>query len=157
MKESHYYSESNKILKQEEKYPFPLNFAMMGAWLMAQFKGTEIKIFQTPQEQSLADFFVLCSVSNPMQAQAILREIELVIKTSNEKILSKEGENSGEWLLVDIGDVIFHIFQDSSRDIFALDELWSKYNSVEIPQDFYFSNIKKSNLEQDDQSSNDYF
>ena len=48
------------------------------------------------------------------------------LKEHGEKIIGREGEDSGEWILVDFGEVLVHIMQPAIRDYYNLEELWSK-------------------------------
>jgi ribosome-associated protein len=157
MKKSPQFEKALSIQRDEKKYAFPLNYAFMGAWLMAQFKAHNIKVYNTPEDNSLAEYFVVCTVDNPIQGQAIVREIESAIKVSEQKVHSKEGERSGDWILIDTGDVIFHLFLASSRDVYALDELWGHFKTVEIPQEFYFSATMNTEIASDKTGKSDYF
>ena len=54
--------------------------------------------------------------------------------------VSKEGwKADSDWILLDLGDIIVHIFLESSRSVYDLDNLWSESRPVEIPQEYYFS------------------
>ena len=82
-------------------------------------------------------------------------EIQYNLKQHGAKVLSLEGVTDGEWILLDCGDVIVHVFQELSRDIFDLDELWSSYPQVEIPQEYYFEHPETQAPKSD--STDNYF
>lgn len=130
--------ETDKILN-DEKLSHPLNVAMASAWIMGNFKGTQLKIYDVKKLTAIADYFVLCSAENPMQAAAIADEIARMAKNNEEPILSQEGRGDSDWVLLDLANIIIHIFLDTAREKYALDELWSKATQVTIPESYYFA------------------
>jgi ribosome-associated protein len=125
----------------EEGFQHPKNIAMMAAWLCAHFKAVNLKMYDVHEATTLADYFVICSVQNTMQAKTIAENLGQQARRLDQPVLSVEGYTDAEWILVDLGDVIIHIFQETSRDIYDLDRLWTKYPQVQIPESFYFSPI----------------
>ncbi len=73
---------------------------------------------------SFADYFIICSGGNSRQIQAIADEIELQLKKFGEYPASIEGYQNAEWVLVDYGDVVIHIFSEKAREYYDLDRLW---------------------------------
>lgn len=131
--------EVNKIIN-EQGIEFPKNHALAVAWIIANFKGVNIKIFDVHESSSLCDFNIIASAQNVTQARSMVDEITFNLKKNGANVISIEGLTDGDWILVDMGDVIVHIFQEVSRDIFDLDSLWGAYPQVEIPSSYYFSN-----------------
>jgi len=82
---------------------------------------------------SFADFFILCSGSNQRQIQAICDEVLKVMKLRGERPNSLEGYENAEWILVDFGDLLVHIFSEKSRTYYDLDRLWRDAAQVEVP------------------------
>ena len=82
---------------------------------------------------SFADFFILCSGSNQRQIQAICDEVLKVMKLRGERPNSLEGYENAEWILVDFGDLLVHIFSEKSRTYYDLDRLWRDAAQVKIP------------------------
>lgn len=130
--------ETSKIY-QDEKFQFPLNLAMVSAWIMGNFKGTNLKIYNVEKSSSLTDYYVICSAQNMNQARAIADTISMFTKNQGEKVLSFEGKNESDWLLLDLKNVIVHIFLENARDKYALDELYKNASAVSIPESYYFS------------------
>ncbi len=114
--------------------------ALAAAWVLASFKGVNLKIYDPAGLNPLADFFVIGSVQNSIQAKSCATSLEKMFKEHKVKVKSVEGLDDAEWVLVDTGDIIVHIFQEVHRDIFDLDSLWREYKQVEIPNEFYHSN-----------------
>lgn len=133
-------NEIDQVLK-EEGFEHPKNIAMMASWLCAHFKAINLKMYDVHEATTLADYFVICTAQNTMQAKTIADNLGHQARRLDQPVLSVEGYTDAEWILVDLGDVIIHIFQETSREIYDLDRLWMKYPQVQIPESFYFSPI----------------
>ena len=129
-------NEVKKIIESDE-FEYPLNAAMAATWIIGNFKGFNLKVIDVEGRSSLADYFLLASCDNVIQAQAICDEISMQLKKYGVKTLSIEGKNDAEWILLDLGDIIIHIFQDNAREIINLDSLWIDYKTVPIPESYY--------------------
>jgi ribosome-associated protein len=85
---------------------------------------------------SFTEYFVIASGSNQRQVQAIADEInERLKKEFGQRPVRVEGYNSAEWVLLDYGDFIAHIFNNDSREFYDLARLWRDARKVEIPDD----------------------
>ena len=85
---------------------------------------------------SFTEFFVIASGSNQRQVQAIADEInEQLKKQLSTRPIRIEGYNSGEWVLLDYGDFIVHIFNGDAREFYDLARLWRDARKVELPTD----------------------
>lgn len=82
---------------------------------------------------SFADYFVICTGANQRNIQAICDEVGLGLKQHGELPLSVEGYNQAEWILVDYGDFLVHIFSPKSRQYYDLERLWRNAKAVEVP------------------------
>ena len=107
-------------------------------WLVAvraaeSKKATEIKVLDLTGVTSFTDCFVVCTGANARQVQAITDEIGLKLKGHGEFPISVEGYNEAEWVLVDYGDFLVHIFSPRSRAYYDLERLWRNARNVEIP------------------------
>ena len=76
---------------------------------------------------------MICSGTNVRQNQAISDEIHLKMKEHGELPISVEGYENGEWILMDYGDSIFHIFMERARTFYDLERLWRHAKRVEVP------------------------
>jgi ribosome-associated protein len=146
--------EVSKII-EENKAEYPKNIALACAWVIANFKGINIKIFDVRGSSSLCDYNIIASAQNTTQARSIIDVLSPALKANNQEIKSLEGVHEADWILMDAGDVIVHLFVETSRDIFDLDNLWSKYDQVLIPKEYYFgaAQTEASSTE----STNNYF
>jgi ribosome-associated protein len=87
-------------------------------------KASDIRVLDLREITSFTDFFVLCSVSNPRQAHAVSDEVEKQLKATGELAVSIEGYEAAEWILMDYGDFIVHIFSETARAYYDLERLW---------------------------------
>ncbi len=81
---------------------------------------------------SFTDFFVICSVSNARQGQAVSDQIQTDLKDFGERPNSVEGYDQAEWILMDYGDFLVHIFSEPARKYYDLERLW---RSAKRPDD----------------------
>lgn len=83
---------------------------------------------------SFTEFFIITSGSNQRQVQAIADEInEQLKKQLSAKPIRIEGYNAAEWVLLDYGDFIVHIFEQKAREFYDLERLWRDAKKVELP------------------------
>ncbi len=82
---------------------------------------------------SFADYFVICSGTNPRQVQAIAEDIDRQLAKRGERATNLEGFKNGEWVLADYGDMIVHVFSPTARAFYELERLWRHARLVEIP------------------------
>jgi len=103
-------SEISKIMK-DKKIPYPLNNAMVAAWIMGHFKGINLKVLDVKHCSSLVDYFILGSATNSTQAQAMAEETKVPLK----QYFSNLPEDSNEWALKWDGE--WHITYEVFRDL----------------------------------------
>ena len=76
------------------------------------------------------DYFVICDAPTATQVRAIADNIEEELEAENIFIGHKEGYHEGEWILLDYGDVVAHIFKTENRNYYALEKLWGDTDIV---------------------------
>jgi ribosome-associated protein len=102
----------------------------------AEKKGVDIRVLDLRQIASFTEFFVVASGTNQRQVQAIADEItEQLKKQLNSRPSRIEGYNAGEWVLLDFGDFIVHVFDKDSREFYDLERLWRDAQKVDLPAD----------------------
>ena len=89
-------------------------------------KGNNIKILDLSKvNNSISDYFVICTANSKIQAQTISDYIIRQTRTEmGEKPIGVEGENNAHWILIDYSSIIVHIFQQEFRDFYDLEGLW---------------------------------
>ena len=99
-------------------------------------KAFDIVAIDLREIASFTEFFVICSGSNQRQVQAISDEVTEKLKEKlNSRVIRIEGYSSGEWILLDYGDFIVHIFEQKAREFYDLERLWRDAKKVAIPKD----------------------
>ena len=83
-------------------------------------KASAVLVFNLTELTTMADYFVLSTAGNDRQARAIADAITEVLGPP----LSMEGLSAASWILMDYGDVVFHVFQEEARKFYALERLW---------------------------------
>lgn len=82
---------------------------------------------------ALTDYYVICHASNERQVQAIARSVKDVIgKETSQEVKRMEGFQEGRWILVDLGNIVCHIFHQEERAHYNLEKLWGDAEIVDI-------------------------
>jgi ribosome-associated protein len=142
-------AEVNKIIGNQG-FDFPMNHAMASAWILANFKGDNLKVFDLKKSSSLCDYSVLATAHNATQARAMVDEISVNLKHNGAHILSCEGYEAADWILLDTGDIIVHVFNGPARDVYDLDLVLAKNPQVKIPEEYYFGKPTSTSSEKAD-------
>jgi ribosome-associated protein len=87
-------------------------------------KGQDIQVFNTTALSDMFDRVVLASGTSNRQTRALAASVAEKVKAAGGTVVSVEGEDSGEWVLVDCGDAVVHILQPAIRDYYNLEEIW---------------------------------
>src|SRR6201996_2750898 len=87
-------------------------------------KAQDIKVFNTTHLTSLFDRVVVASGTSNRQTKALANSVREKVKEAGGDIISTEGEEIGEWVLVDCGDAVVHILQPALRQYYNLEEVW---------------------------------
>jgi ribosome-associated protein len=95
-------------------------------------QAKEIRVLDLRDISSFADFFVICSGANSRQCQAIADEIQMRLKKLGEHANSIEGYQNAEWVLMDYGDYLIHVFSEKARAYYDLERLWRDAKVVKI-------------------------
>jgi ribosome-associated protein len=95
-------------------------------------KASELTVLDLTGITSFTDHFVICTGANSRQVQAISDEITFQLKERGELPLSVEGYSQAEWVLVDYGDFLVHVFSPKSREYYALERLWRNAKTVDL-------------------------
>lgn len=95
-------------------------------------KAEDIVVLNMEGISLLADYFIICSGNSDRQVQAIAKEL---IDKSNEagnEVKSVEGFDAARWILIDMGDVVAHVFHKDERSYYNLERLWREAPTLEI-------------------------
>ena len=98
-------------------------------------KAYQLQILDVRELVDYADYFIICSGGSDRQVNAIADSIEdTLLGDGRIKPLGVEGKTTGQWVLMDFGDVIVHIFYQPVRDYYELERLWSDAKVVEVDE-----------------------
>ena len=89
-------------------------------------KGQEIVLFDTTHLTSLFDRIAVVSGTSNRQTKALAASVRDKVKEAGGDVVGMEGEDTGEWVLVDLGDMIVHIMQPAIRQYYRLEEIWGE-------------------------------
>lgn len=89
-------------------------------------KAQDIQVFDTVHLTSLFDRIAIASGTSNRQTKALASSVRDKVKENGGTIVSIEGEETGEWVLVDLGDMIVHIMQPAIRAYYRLEEIWGE-------------------------------
>ena len=99
-------------------------------------KGLELVVLDLRGIATFTDYFVIASGANERQVQAISDEVSEKLKKAGTAAARVEGYKNAEWILLDYGDFIFHVFVDKARRFYDLERLWRESRRVELPAEF---------------------
>ncbi|MBH5317019.1 ribosome silencing factor [Paenibacillus sp. GSMTC-2017] len=95
-------------------------------------KAMNVVALNLKEVSLVADYFVICSGNSDTQVQAIATEIHKQAAKSGARVRGIEGMNSARWVLIDLGDVIVHVFHRDEREYYNIERLWSDAKVVEF-------------------------
>ncbi len=87
-------------------------------------KAQDIRVFNTTTLTELFDRVIVASGTSNRQTRALASSVVEKVKDAGGEVISVEGTEVGEWVLVDLGDAVVHIMQPAVRDYYALEEIW---------------------------------
>ena len=102
--------------------------------LASEKKATDLRALDLREIVSFTEFFIIASGANQRQVQAICDEIDEQLKKQlSSRPVRIEGYSGAEWVLMDYGDFIVHVFNKEAREFYDLERLWRDARRVEIP------------------------
>ncbi|HOG03095.1 MAG TPA: ribosome silencing factor [Accumulibacter sp.] len=99
---------------------------------LEDIKGHDIEVINTSRLTSLFDRMVIACGESNRQVKSLARNVQDKVRAAGAPVLSCEGEEVGEWILVDLGDIIVHVMQPAVRSYYNLEELWGGKGPVRV-------------------------
>jgi len=93
---------------------------------LEDIKARDIQAIDVRRVTSIFDWIIVASADSARQTKALARHVRDVLKESGSSIIGTEGEEGGEWILVDAGDIVAHVMQPAVREYYNLEELWGE-------------------------------
>jgi ribosome-associated protein len=97
-------------------------------------KAENIVLLDIRKVSVIADYFVICSGNSERQVKAIARDIEEELDKQDIGPRHREGLDQGQWVLLDYGEVIVHVFTTAEREYYRLEKLWAGAQTVLVVQ-----------------------
>lgn len=99
---------------------------------LEDIKAHDIVAIDVRKVTSMFDWIIVASADSGRQTKSLARHVRDKLKESGSAIVGTEGEESGEWVLVDAGDIVAHVMQPAVRQYYNLEELWGdgKFDKV---------------------------
>ena len=91
---------------------------------LEDIKGRDILVYNTARMPSMFERVVIASGDSTRQVKALADNVQKKLRESGSRVYGVEGEANGEWVLVDLGDVVVHIMHPTVRDFYNLEEVW---------------------------------
>jgi ribosome-associated protein len=91
---------------------------------LEDIKGEDIEVINTTKLTSLFDRIVVATGSSNRQVKSLARNVQDKVREAGGEVFGVEGEDTGEWVLVDLGSIVVHVMQPAVRSYYNLEELW---------------------------------
>lgn len=96
-------------------------------------KALDVTVFEVSKLTSISDYMIIASGRSKRQVNALAEKVSEVAKENGITPLGTEGKKEGEWVLVDLGDIIVHLMHPDTREYYQLEKLWS-VDAIEAEQ-----------------------
>lgn len=91
---------------------------------LEDIKGIDIRVLDVVNKSSVTDIMIFASGNTSRQVKALANSVSIKAKEAGVPALGVEGDDASEWILVDLGDVVVHIMQPTTREFYNLEKLW---------------------------------
>ena len=91
---------------------------------LEDIKGKDIEVINTTKLTSMFDRVIIATGDSNRQVKSLARNVLEKVREAGGEVISIEGEDGGEWVLVDLGDIVVHVMQAQVRQYYNLEELW---------------------------------
>ena len=112
-----------------DKFPHETRYALQAA---QDKQALNITLLDLNEMGAFADCFLLCSAASAPQMEAIADEVERQLASHHRRVLHREGRPGSEWLLLDFGGLVVHIFTEHARLFYDLERLWRDARRLDV-------------------------
>ncbi len=101
--------------------------AQLAVDALEELKGNEITVIDVSEMTDVTSRMVIASGTSSRHVRSLAENVALEAKRANEPPLGREGEDSNEWVLVDLGEVVVHVMMPEARDYYNLEKFWEEF------------------------------
>jgi ribosome-associated protein len=112
-----------------------LDKALLASEIIMERKAIDPALFEVTGLTTITDYFLIASGNSSRQVQAIGRHLQRSMKEKGIRVYGIEGEQEGQWMLMDYGDLVVHIFYEPIREFYDLEGLWSEAPRIGLAKD----------------------
>jgi ribosome-associated protein len=124
---------SESLSERERRAQRSLELAMAAVRTASENGGRDITLLDMRQQSTLFDYFVIASGTSRRQLHAMSEEIDHTLEDDlKDKRMGIEGYDASRWVLLDYGSVVIHLFDDETREFYALEALWADAKAIDI-------------------------
>ncbi len=102
---------------------------------LESIKAINIRVLDVMDKTTMTDVLVIASGNSTRQVKSLAHEVQEKARQAGYHVIGVEGEQTGEWALVDLGDIVVHVMQPSVRDFYNLEKLWGEDSPGDSQQD----------------------
>lgn len=114
----------------------PYDIARVASMAADSKKAQDIVVLDLTTKTDVCDYFVICSATSNPQTDAIVDEVREKVRTNcGVTAISTEGREGRNWVLIDFGSVVVHVFKPETRDFYRLEKLWGDAPEVDMGLD----------------------
>lgn len=89
-----------------------------------EVKGVDIRVLDVREKSSFADLMVIATGTSDRHVKALAGKVQEKCREAGERPIGVEGEREGQWVLIDLADVVVHVMTAQTRDFYNLEKLW---------------------------------
>ncbi len=112
----------------------PFEAAKLAVQALSDKKAADISLLKTTDLTVLADYFVICTATSSPHVRSLYDEVDKRLSEAGMPPIRREGYRNSNWLLLDFGCLIVHIFQKETREFYNLERLWSDAQVIDTTE-----------------------
>ncbi len=112
----------------------PFEAAKLATKALSDKQASDIRLLKTTELTVLADYFLICTANSTPHVRTLYDEVDKRLSEAGMPPVRREGYRNSNWLLLDFGSLIVHIFQKETREFYNLERLWSDAQELDIAE-----------------------
>ncbi|MCD8087049.1 MAG: ribosome silencing factor [Oscillospiraceae bacterium] len=112
----------------------PFEAAKLAVQALVDKQASDIRLLKTTELTVLADYFLICTANSTPHVRTLYDEVDKRLSEAGMPPVRREGYRNSNWLLLDFGCLIVHIFQKETREFYNLERLWSDAQEIDIAE-----------------------